>query len=290
MYILQCCQSTLRLSRSRSPDTECLSSFKGPAPLQWQILKGESRTGVTLQTLHPKTFDGGHIIHQTPQPGVPLSNQLTYTQLEAIVSPLAAEMLLKFVRDRTYQLSPYHGNIDVAPAQQQSLAPKELVYAHKIGSMDKFVDLGTISIAKLLNVRRALGKVWSWALSKSSDGSYKTIKIIFDEDVYAVNPAAEVLPSGVRVNPHIEKGLPYISLRADEDIAKTAAPLIVNTIDGGALVIPSLQLAGGVMGRAAIVAWNGKLLDNVTNGHDRDGTFKFYGVPGSYLATSSGKA
>ncbi|KAI0465020.1 hypothetical protein LJB42_000237 [Komagataella kurtzmanii] len=41
-----------------------LPKYSGPAPLQHTILNGDSVTGVTVQTLHPTTFDKGSVLKQ----------------------------------------------------------------------------------------------------------------------------------------------------------------------------------------------------------------------------------
>lgn len=53
------------------------------------------KTGVTLQTLHPRHFDQGRIVDQTPQPGldIPGVQHATVESLLQFVGPLGAEML-----------------------------------------------------------------------------------------------------------------------------------------------------------------------------------------------------
>ncbi|PNS14075.1 methionyl-tRNA formyltransferase [Sphaceloma murrayae] len=49
-----------------------LPDLYGPAPIHWAMLHRDQHTGVTVQTLHPREFDQGHIVAQSERPGVNL--------------------------------------------------------------------------------------------------------------------------------------------------------------------------------------------------------------------------
>ncbi|KAJ1675796.1 Methionyl-tRNA formyltransferase [Spiromyces aspiralis] len=45
--------------------------YRGPSPIQYSIINGDSRTGVTIQILDPKVIDSGHILAQSQLASAP---------------------------------------------------------------------------------------------------------------------------------------------------------------------------------------------------------------------------
>lgn len=78
-----------------------MDRFRGPAPLHHTLLQGRETTGVTLQTLHPKHFDDGEIIAQTPYPGIKHGAK-TVEELRDLLAPIGAQMLVQAIKDRSF--------------------------------------------------------------------------------------------------------------------------------------------------------------------------------------------
>lgn len=131
-----------------------LPDFRGPAPLHHVLLAGESYTGVTLQTLHPKKFDHGAILAQTPFPGFEIPNPSTCTvsQLLEFISPKAADLLVQGIRDKVF-LPPIK---DLAP-----ISSRRLRHAPKITTEDRFIHWDTMTATEICRRDRVLGRLWS---------------------------------------------------------------------------------------------------------------------------------
>ncbi|KAH0396597.1 Formyltransferase, partial [Aureobasidium melanogenum] len=95
-----------------------LPDLPGPAPLHHTLLRRLSKTGVTLQTLHPKHFDQGRIIDQTSASGlaVPDEASATLDSLLAWIGPLGADMLYTNIMNGSFAT-----DTDKKPAASRSL-------------------------------------------------------------------------------------------------------------------------------------------------------------------------
>ncbi|KAI1340382.1 Formyltransferase [Xylariaceae sp. FL0016] len=109
-----------------------LPCLRGPAPLPHTLLSSNRLTGVTLQTLHHERFDHGVILAQTPasehDPGALVIPRdiTTVPQLRDLVSPIAAAMLVRGLRDGVHIPPLVHRGwapVDVASAEATH-APK----------------------------------------------------------------------------------------------------------------------------------------------------------------------
>lgn len=82
-----------------------LPAYRGAAPINWAIIRGEKSTGITLIKMCEET-DAGPVILQKR---VDISNEDTAVNLEEKLSALAAGLLtdiLKLIEDDAYQLIP----------------------------------------------------------------------------------------------------------------------------------------------------------------------------------------
>lgn len=74
-----------------------LPQWRGPAPIQYSILSGQDRTGVSIIDLHPKIIDAGSILAQEH---FDIPNLIKYQELEDQLADLggklAAQVLSKF--------------------------------------------------------------------------------------------------------------------------------------------------------------------------------------------------
>lgn len=111
-----------------------LPDLRGPAPLQWTILAGRRTTGATLQTLHPTEYDRGHVLAQTPAPGLPVPDGCATPELLELLAPEGARLLVDGLR-RGVHVPPY------APPSPAP-APEPLLDAPKIAKLDACVDWG----------------------------------------------------------------------------------------------------------------------------------------------------
>ncbi|EPQ67863.1 Methionyl-tRNA synthetase [Blumeria graminis f. sp. tritici 96224] len=126
---------------------------KGPAPIQHTLLAGHRFTGVTLQTLDMKSFDRGIILDQT-QPWLEVPDLCTYDGLLKLLTPLAADMLVRGLRRRIF-LPPLDDMGWVPPVDQQ------LIHARKITSADKMLPWNTHNTKSIIQSYCALGRLWS---------------------------------------------------------------------------------------------------------------------------------
>ncbi|TIA14315.1 Formyltransferase [Aureobasidium pullulans] len=95
-----------------------LPDLPGPAPLHHTLLRRLSKTGVTLQTLHPKHFDQGRIIDQTPSSGLSIPDEVTAT-LDSVlgwIGPLGADMLYNNIMNGNFAT-----DTSITPSASRSL-------------------------------------------------------------------------------------------------------------------------------------------------------------------------
>jgi len=92
-----------------------LPKYRGAAPINWAIIKGEKTTGITVMKM-AKEMDAGPIIQQKE---IEISNLDTSVTLEDKLSGLAAQLLLttlSSIEDNSYNLIPQDENkVSFAP-------------------------------------------------------------------------------------------------------------------------------------------------------------------------------
>ncbi|KAI9867161.1 MAG: Methionyl-tRNA formyltransferase [Trichoglossum hirsutum] len=145
-----------------------LPDFRGPAPLHHTLLAGRSKTGITLQTLHPTSFDHGIILAQTPYPGfdIPEPETCTVQELRSLVAPKGAEMLVQGLRDRVF-IPPLMEVGWWSNAQLRGRIP-EIKHAPKITPRDRHIDWFSFTANEILRRQRVLGPLWNMATSPDS--------------------------------------------------------------------------------------------------------------------------
>jgi methionyl-tRNA formyltransferase len=226
------------------------------------MLRGETHTGVTLQTLHPTQFDAGVVLDQTPEPGVPIPNPATYSyaDLRSMSAAMAAEMLIKAVRERSF-IPPYK---DVRKTRGTP-TKRPSSFAPKIEPGMRYIDFQTMTSSHILRMNRAIAPLWAQA-RVGSDG--RAVSVIFDPNMHLAD-MADSSAHAAMVVPSIEPGLPYTLLDEQNHIDGTSAPLLINTIDKQTLVVPMFKMPGtpyrhatGLSQRAGLLAkasqWHGK--------------------------------
>lgn len=212
------------------------ASFRGPAPLHHTLLAGRNTTGVTLQTLHPKKFDNGTILSQTPPPGfdIPNVDACTVPELLNLVAPKGAQLLVDGIKNGVF----------VPPVQdagwRSSESSDNLIHAAKIKPEDRHVDWANWSLLDLNRRNRVLGSLWSSALvsTKPTDGplSFHRKRVILT-DIEEVEP-----PAGSH-SFAVVPGLPFVNCPHPVEPKKNRA-LYVFTRDGKALRINQMKVEG----------------------------------------------
>ena len=146
-----------------------LPDFHGPAPLHHTLLENCSRTGVTLQTMHPRHFDQGAILDQTPFPGFE-HGCTTTPELSSKMGPVGAAMLLKAIRNRSFvppleikgwahqHLHHQKSNHDDNNGNKNELLIRA---APKITAEDSHIDWSTWSAEEILRKQRIVGHLWN---------------------------------------------------------------------------------------------------------------------------------
>ncbi|KAI9708041.1 MAG: Methionyl-tRNA formyltransferase [Bogoriella megaspora] len=134
-----------------------LPDLWGPAPLHHTLLQRRSVTGVTIQTLHPKHFDQGAILAQTPPPGIPIPNPETCVpdDLLDLLAPIGGSMLVDSIAKGRF-LTPHQSCKPFTGLPESA----ELHHARKIASQDRHIDWRTWTSDEILLRQRVLGNLW----------------------------------------------------------------------------------------------------------------------------------
>lgn len=109
---------------------------------------------MSIQTLHPKHFDQGRILAQTPAPGLSIPDGTRAVDLEQRLAATGAEMLVEVLKTGTF-----------APPLQDvgwyagSSGPTD--HAPKITKQDRFVDFRAKTMDDILAMHYALGDLWT---------------------------------------------------------------------------------------------------------------------------------
>ncbi|OQO02823.1 hypothetical protein B0A48_11106 [Cryoendolithus antarcticus] len=130
-----------------------LPDLRGPAPIHHALLQGRNHTGVSLQTMHPTTFDAGVVLAQTPPPGMPIAADATIAELVDLLGHAGADMLTAAIVDQTYA-SPYQAIASIDTAETA------LQHAPKITPEDRRIDWSTWTSETILRRDRVLGRLW----------------------------------------------------------------------------------------------------------------------------------
>lgn len=131
-----------------------LPDLRGPAPIHHTLLKERPRTGVTVQTLHPKHFDRGQILAQTPQPGVEVSAEATPEDLIQDLGILGGQMLVDVLESGAF-IPP----LKEAGWYEKSGGPMD--HAEKITPAHRFINFATDTAQDILTRHRVLGNLWT---------------------------------------------------------------------------------------------------------------------------------
>ena len=134
---------------------------RGPHPVQWAIIHGQTKTGITAH-LMTNDFDAGHIIKQVE---VPIDVEDTWVSLQSRIDNATETFLQENMR---YFLQD---KIEVFK-QDENVASKN----HKLDSEYPQIDLDEMSDAQIYNLVRAQVKPLAGAYLVTHDG----VREVFD--------------------------------------------------------------------------------------------------------------
>lgn len=205
--------------------------YRGSAPLHHTIMNGDTITGVTLQTLDPHKFDHGSILSQETFP-IPHPNTIKYEGLLDFITPKAASLLAKGIRERVF--------VNPEPDKAIKLAPK-------IKPIDRYIDFEEGLSIDVERKYRALGRLWCYTRTWYS-GKDKKRTIFEDFEVVPLpSKSLEVIPERVR---YIFPKWEYFITRVYEDPTRPGS-IIIPTIDQGlGLRVKHILVEGQVVGSA----------------------------------------
>lgn len=142
-----------------------LPELRGAAPIHWALLKGFSRTGVSVQTLHPTKFDHGKILCQSAEMQINASDD-TVTTLRDKLGVVGSKLLTRVISDQLYDPKNRHC-ISLSNAYTPS-------YARKILPSDNHVFLLRHTVRSVLTKNKVLGRL---TLRQEIDGQEKRVFI-----------------------------------------------------------------------------------------------------------------
>ncbi|MBL7158806.1 MAG: methionyl-tRNA formyltransferase [Candidatus Omnitrophica bacterium] len=148
-----------------------LPKYRGAAPVQWAMIKGEKKTGLTVIRMNEK-MDAGDIMLER---SVKIEREDTASGLEEKLSYLGAILLLDAVRF-----------IEMEKIQFKRQNPKSVSYAPKLKKEDGLIDWG-MDAAKVYNRVRGLAP-WPGAHTLLSGKGLKILQ-------------AEILPAYKKLAP-----------------------------------------------------------------------------------------
>ena len=197
---------------------------------------------MSLQTLHPTSFDEGVVLDQTPWPGIDVPEDCDYAKLLEILQPLGAEMLVNAIQTRLY-VPPY---IAIHQWLNDDDGRHDYKHAPKVGTTHRLLRFDAMTSSHIVRMSRTFDSTWAYAAVPTLDGKPKRQRVIFQGPFGIVLPSSHASEEKSNV-PEVPPGLPY----SPHDAANSGAvpidgPLFVNTVDGGTISVKSMKVEGGI--------------------------------------------
>ncbi|KFU87863.1 hypothetical protein M959_10259, partial [Chaetura pelagica] len=124
----------------------CLPRWRGPAPIIYTVLHGDTVTGVTIMEIRPKRFDVGPIIKQEEFAVPP---RCTAKELEVMLSKMGADMLIAVLKNLPESL------------KNKKEQPKEgVTFAPKISIEKSCIKWEDQTAAQIIQLHRAIGSMF----------------------------------------------------------------------------------------------------------------------------------
>lgn len=201
-----------------------LPDLRGPSPVHYAVLNGYTRTGITLQSLSPKTFDHGKILLQTPI-SIPNPDIITHSELQDLMIPISSDLLVRGLREKVYL--PGYPGIQPAPTD------KPLIHAPKVKTEDMRM-LPSMTADEIVRIERALSKVWT--VVKLGDGKEKRVVLHGLEIVPMPAEMSEFYDTHEDTR-QIFKPLTFMG--GDYENRKTVTVPMMKGPDGHSIIIPT---------------------------------------------------
>ena len=199
-----------------------------------------------MQTLHPKHFDQGTILTQTPYPGFEHGCR-TVPELLTLMSSKGAEMLVQSISNRLY-LQSVKGS-DTSQTTPTAVTARA---APKITTRDKLIDWNTWTAEVIIRRHFAIGPLWSFLKSAQS-----VRRLIWSTGF--------TMSEEVAINADLPVGRLVVFInedRTDEQVA------YVRTCDDRVLKVDRIKIEGGVESLPLRAAKKADMIDH--NTHDQN--------------------
>ncbi|MFH1413897.1 MAG: methionyl-tRNA formyltransferase [Candidatus Omnitrophota bacterium] len=147
-----------------------LPSYRGAAPINWAIIKGEAKTGITIIKMVEK-MDAGSIIAKEE---LAIDAEDTNITLENKLSPLAAGLLVKCIK-----------NIEKKEIKLSEQDLSKVSFAPKLKKEDGLINWGKPAVVISNLVRGTIG--WPGAFTYHNGKALKIYKIRIKEGSAGIN-------------------------------------------------------------------------------------------------------
>lgn len=204
------------------------------------MMRGDTYTGVSLQTLDPKAFDHGVVLAQTPSPGLPIPPDATLQDLTGDLAKVGAEMLVQGLRDGVH-VPPY---TDAGWMAEHHHGTK-LAHAPKVSKEDAQINWREWSPADFERHLRVFGTIWTQARFK---GGLKRVLFLDAESV----PADEVTGREEDIVFYVRAGKGGEDVRRRVRVDDEGDALYIQTMLGGWVRARSVKVEGKTTQRARI--------------------------------------
>ncbi|KAK4147992.1 formyl transferase [Dichotomopilus funicola] len=178
-----------------------LPDLRGPAPIHHALLRGDSHTGITIQTLSTEAFDHGIPLLQTPPTNLfPILPDHTPTQLQAELAVEGAKMLVQTLREGLHV--PPHQSCQAANDGGYAVASHQppLQHAPKITPQDRQIlwTADNLTSEDIIRRARVLGPLWTHLIV--NEKGEERVKRVILEDLTAVTGTPR--PPKLKPNPN----------------------------------------------------------------------------------------
>jgi methionyl-tRNA formyltransferase len=198
-----------------------LPRYRGAAPIQWSLLKGEAETGVTVIHMTPR-LDSGPILAVRQ---VAIGSEETHPELEARLARLGIEPVAEAIA----MLARWDRTAMIGALQDASLASKAPRLKKEHGAVD-----WTRSADEIRNQVRAL-KPWPGTFTFWRRPGHEPLRLVID--------FVSVLGLGIRAAARVADSAEVAPYAPGEVVVSDGKQLIVATGNGG-LSIAAIAPAG----------------------------------------------
>ena len=141
-----------------------LPQYRGGAPIQWSIINGEEKTGISIIYM-TKGMDKGDILYRKE---IPIDIRDTNSTLFRKLSDLALECLLEFLPDL------FAGNFRAEPQKEE-----EATFAYNLSKSDEFISFNDRTRRVYDHIRGLLDDPGAYGILKGK--KYKFMKVFYAE-------------------------------------------------------------------------------------------------------------